>query len=222
MIKLSGIGKEYDLGETRVQALKNIHLSIYEGEYITIMGPSGSGKSTLLHILGTLDLPSSGTYRLKGIDIRELDDRELSRIRAVHFGFVFQSFNLLPEYNALENVMLPMMYANTPKGKRKDKAVELLCKVGMEHRIYHYPDMLSGGEQQRTAIARALANDPTFILADEPTGNLPRDKGKEVLELLRKLNADGVTLIIVTHDEELGKTAPRRVHMEDGVLHEND
>ncbi|MBT3274595.1 MAG: ABC transporter ATP-binding protein, partial [Spirochaetales bacterium] len=174
MIELKGAAKIYDLGGgAKVQALKGVDLSIMRGEFITVMGPSGSGKSTLLHILGILDDVDSGTYLLEESDLTTLTDRELSRIRNQHFGFIFQSFNLFNEFNAVENVMFPLMNAGMRVSERKEKARSLLSQVGLDERMYHYPNMLSGGEQQRVAIARALANDPTFILADEPTGNLP-------------------------------------------------
>ena len=184
MIRLKGISKTYDLGSVQVHALRNIDLEINRGEYITVMGPSGSGKSTLLHILGILDTADAGTYHLEEHDLMTLSDRELSRIRNQHFGFVFQSFNLFNEFNAMENVMFPLMYAGLRGAERRERARSLLVQVGLEHRLYHYPNMLSGGEQQRVAIARSLANDPTLILADEPTGNLPSDKGEEILQVV--------------------------------------
>jgi putative ABC transport system ATP-binding protein len=216
MITLQGIGKTYDLGHAKVRALESIDLSIVRGEFITIMGPSGSGKSTLLHILGILDTPSAGRYVLEEHDLTTLGDRELSRIRNEHFGFVFQSFNLFNEFNAVENVGFPLVYAGVSRVDRNERAQELLVQVGLEHRMYHYPNMLSGGEQQRVAIARALANNPTLILADEPTGNLPSDKGEEILHLLDELNAGGVTIVMVTHDDRLGERGSRRVRLRDG------
>jgi putative ABC transport system ATP-binding protein len=216
MITLNGIGKTYDLGSSTVRALADIDLSIDRGEFMTVMGPSGSGKSTLLHILGILDTPDTGSYLLEEHDLMRLADKELSRIRNQHFGFVFQSFNLFNEFNAIENVMFPLMYAGVGRAERRDRARRLLVEMGLEHRMFHYPNMLSGGEQQRVAIARALANDPTLILADEPTGNLPSDKGEEILQILDALNRDGVTIVMVTHDDRLGTRGSRRVRLRDG------
>jgi putative ABC transport system ATP-binding protein len=218
MITLEGISKSYDLGSVQVSALRGIDLQIDRGEFITVMGPSGSGKSTLLHILGILDTPDAGTYRLEDHDLMTLSDKELSRIRNQHFGFVFQSFNLFNEFNALENVMFPLMYAGVRGSERRERARSLLVQVGLEHRLFHYPNMLSGGEQQRVAIARALANDPTLILADEPTGNLPSDKGDEILQILDGLNRDGVTVVMVTHDDVLGERGSRCVRLRDGMV----
>ncbi len=218
MISLTGITRSYDLGSARVTALDSIDLQLDRGEFLTVMGPSGSGKSTLLHILGILDAPTSGTYRLEDHDLTTLADRELSRIRNEHFGFVFQSFNLFNEFNALENVMLPLMYAGVRGGERRERAERLLVDVGLGHRLHHYPNMLSGGEQQRVAIARALANDPTLILADEPTGNLPSDKGEEILQIIDRQNRDGVTVVMVTHDERLGVRGSRCLRLRDGKI----
>ena len=219
MIELKGATKVYDLGGgAKVEALKGVDIAIDRGEFITVMGPSGSGKSTLLHILGILDDVDNGTYHLEDTDLTTLTDRELSRIRNQHFGFIFQSFNLFNEFNALENVMYPLMAAGMRVSERKERAKALLAQVRLDDRMYHYPNMLSGGEQQRVAIARALANDPTFILADEPTGNLPSDQGTEILDYLDGLNADGVTVIMVTHDDELGKRGSRAVRLRDGEI----
>lgn len=218
MIRLENIAKRYDLGAVTVTALEEITLSIEEGEYIAIMGPSGSGKSTLMNIIGILDTPSEGTYFLEDYDITRLPDKEQARIRNRNFGFVFQSFNLLSELSALENVALPMSYAGMGTRERNEKAGELLEQVGMSHRLHHLPTMLSGGEQQRVAIARALANNPDLILADEPTGNLPSDKGEAILKTLEELNKQGVTVVMVTHNEEQGRRAKRRVHIQDGRL----
>ncbi len=223
MITLTGIGREYDLGSARVHALRDVSLTLERGELITIMGPSGSGKSTLLHILGILDSPTKGSYTLEGHEITNLPDQELSRIRNRHFGFIFQSFNLLPEYNAVENVMMPLVYAGKSPADRRKRATELLTEVGLDHRLHHYPNMLSGGEQQRVAIARALANDPTLILADEPTGNLPSDKGEEILQILEHLNIERqVTVVMVTHDERLGVRGRRRIRLADGNVESDE
>jgi len=219
MIELQQAAKQYDLGGgAKVQALKGVDVRIDRGEFITVMGPSGSGKSTLLHILGILDNVDQGTYLLEDIDLDTLGDRALSRIRNQYFGFIFQSFNLLNELNALENVMFPLMNAGVRGPERRERAMALLDTVGLAERMYHYPTMLSGGEQQRVAIARALANDPTFILADEPTGNLPSDQGAEILGFLDKLNADGVTVIMVTHDDKLGQRGNRHIRLRDGEI----
>ncbi len=218
MITLNAITRNYDLGSSQVSALDGVDLRIDRGEFLTIMGPSGSGKSTLLHILGILDTPTAGTYHLEDHDLTTLTDTELSRIRNEHFGFVFQSFNLFNELNALENVSLPLMYAGVRPRDRRERAESLLAEVGLEHRMHHYPNMLSGGEQQRVAIARALANDPTLILADEPTGNLPTDKGEEILRIIERLNRDGVTIVMVTHDDGIGSRGSRCVRLRDGHI----
>ena len=222
MIEIEKVNKIYDIGSVNITALDSVDLVIERGEFITIMGPSGSGKSTLLHILGILDLPTSGTYRLEGHEITTLPDRELSRIRNEHFGFVFQSFNLFPEFSAIENVVMPLAYARMPSRERKQKAQKLLEQVGLGHRLYHYPNMLSGGEQQRVAIARALANDPTLILADEPTGNLPSRMGLEILNLLYDLNDEDVTVVLVTHDERIGSCGKRMIQIEDGRIRSDE
>jgi len=218
MIELKNIEKRYDLGEVQVKALEDVSLTIKRGEYVAVMGPSGSGKSTLLNILGILDIPTGGQYFLEGYDITRLPDREQARIRNKHFGFIFQSFNLFTELSALENVMLPMSYAGMSSSNRKQRAVQLLDDVGLSHRLHHLPTMLSGGEQQRVAIARALANQPSLILADEPTGNLPSDKGEEILAVIEDLNRQGVTIVMVTHNDEQGSRAHRRINIMDGRL----
>ncbi len=218
MIRLTNVNKEYDLGETKVRALKDISIEISRGDYIAVMGPSGSGKSTLMHILGILDSISSGQYFLEDYDISSLPDREQARIRNQHFGFIFQSFNLFPELSALENVMLPMSYAGIPWTQRKNRARDLLFEVGLEERMNHLPTMMSGGEQQRVAIARALSNDPDLILADEPTGNLPTDKGEEIMQILEGFNRKGVTVVMVTHNPAQGERAGRVIRLRDGIL----
>ncbi len=218
MIQLTDIGRQYDLGETKVDALKNISLTIERGEYIAVVGPSGSGKSTLLHVLGILDQATSGIYTLEGHDITRLPDKEQARIRNRHFGFVFQSFNLFSDMSAIENVMVPMRYAAVPNKVGRERAAALLEKVGLSHRVHHLPMMLSGGEQQRVAIARALANDPDLIFADEPTGNLPSDKGEEILRILEDLNANGATVVMVTHNPDQAKRAKRIIRIKDGLL----
>jgi putative ABC transport system ATP-binding protein len=220
MIALEGIEKKYNLGEVQVTALGGVSLTISRGEYVAVMGPSGSGKSTLLNILGILDSPTAGRYLLEDYDITSLPDREQARIRNRHFGFVFQSFNLFPELSALENVMLPMSYAGIPFSRRRSKAGELLDWIGLSHRMHHLPTMMSGGEQQRVAIARALANEPDLLLADEPTGNLPSEKGEEILTTLAELNKQGVTIVMVTHNEDQGGRAGRIIRIQDGRMPE--
>lgn len=219
MLRLENIGKQYDLGEVKVDALKGVSFEINRGEYVAIMGPSGSGKSTMMHILGILDSATSGSYFLEDVDITNLPDKEQARIRNKHFGFIFQSFNLFSELSALENVMLPMSYAGIPFKERRDRAIMLLEEVGLDLRMHHLPTMLSGGEQQRVAIARALSNDPDLILADEPTGNLPSDKGEEIMQMLEDLNRKGVTVVMVTHNPDQGRRAARCISLQDGVLH---
>lgn len=218
MITLKAIEKSYDLGQTTINAVTGIDLQINRGDFLAITGPSGSGKSTLLNILGILDNPTTGSYLLEDYDITLLTDREQSKIRNKHFGFIFQSFNLFSELSALENVMLPMSYAKVPVRERRERAAQLLVDVGLEQRLHHLPTMMSGGEQQRTAIARALANQPDLILADEPTGNLPSDKGEEVLRTLDMLNQRNVTIVMVTHNEDQARKAKRRIHIQDGRI----
>lgn len=218
MIRLEGIGKRYDLGEVTVTAVDGVTLAIERGDYVAVMGPSGSGKSTLLNILGILDRPTEGTYFLEDHDITCLADKEQARIRNRHFGFVFQSFNLFAELSALENVMLPMSYAGKGFRERKQRAAELLHRLGLDDRMHHLPTMMSGGEQQRVAIARALANGPDLILADEPTGNLPHDKGEQILGILEDLNRQGVTIVMVTHNEAQAGRARRLVRLMDGRI----
>ncbi len=218
MISLEKIGKCYDLGAVKVAALDGVSLAIERGEYVAVMGPSGSGKSTLLNILGILERPTEGSYLLEGYDITRLPDREQARIRNRHFGFVFQSFNLFSELSAIENVMLPMSYAGVGYAERRQRAAELLDRLGMAERLHHLPTMMSGGEQQRVAIARALANQPDLILADEPTGNLPREKGEQILATLEDLNRQGVTVVMVTHNDAQGKRARRCIRLMDGHI----
>ncbi len=218
MIRLGIRDRCYDRGGEEVWALADVNLTIQRGEFISVMGPSGSGKSTLLHILGGLDQATSGAYLLEEVDITELSDKELSRIRNRHFGFIFQAYNLLPELTALENVAVPMMYGG--KGKREwlPRAKELLERMGLSQRLHHYPNQLSGGEQQRVAIARALANEPTLLLADEPTGNLASDQGEEILRLLQELNDQGTTIVLVTHDPWAASFGKRLIRLRDGRI----
>lgn len=201
IIKIQDLDKIYDTGAIQVHALKKINLSIEQGEYVAIMGQSGSGKSTLMNILGCLDRPTDGHYYLDGIEVGKLSENKLSLVRNKKIGFVFQSFHLIPRTSAMKNVELPMIYGKVGTRKRHQRAKELLCKVGLEKRLNHLPQELSGGQRQRVAIARALANDPPIILADEPTGNLDTASSVEIMELFTELNKEGVTVIIVTHED---------------------
>lgn len=218
MIQLQGIVKRYVMGGGLVAALNGVDLRIDRGEFVSIMGPSGSGKSTLMQILGALDTPTEGTYTLEGYDISRLPDAELARIRNKHFGFVFQSYNLFPELTALENVELPLVYAGVNFRARREQARAYLNAVGLGDRMKHYPAQLSGGEQQRVAIARAIVNEPTLLLADEPTGNLSREGGDEILAVFQQLHADGVSVVLVTHDPRVGAFAERCVKLLDGAI----
>lgn len=218
MIELDGISKRYGAGHAATQALDGVSLRIPAGSYLAITGKSGSGKSTLLSILGCLERPTSGRYELLGQDVAAMPDARHSRLRARHFGFVFQAFHLLPEKSAWENVALPMRYGEAPKREWRERALALLRQVGLEARAFHHPHQLSGGEQQRVAVARALANDPDVLLADEPTGNLDSRTREEIVALLEAQHARGKTLVMVTHDEELAERAERRVTLRDGRL----
>ncbi|MBU0956851.1 MAG: ABC transporter ATP-binding protein [Spirochaetes bacterium] len=220
MIELKNIQKAYGDKDNAVYALSDVSLSITRGDFVTIMGPSGSGKSTLLHILGLLDDSTAGEYLLEKHPVHGLPDRELSRIRNEHYGFVFQSFNLIPELTAIENVALPLRYAGTARKEALERAYTLLADVGLDKRAWHFPSQLSGGEQQRVAVARAIANEPDVIMADEPTGNLPSATGVEIMKLLTDLNAKGVTLIIVTHDDHIGAMGRTRIRLRDGNIEE--
>ena len=219
LIQLNSLGKTYKNGDIEVQALTNVNLTICKGEFVAVMGASGSGKSTLMNILGCLDRPTDGTYLLEGIDIRSKSDDELSTIRNASVGFVFQSFNLIPRSTALKNVTLPMVYAKIPKIERRQRARILLRDVGLEDRIDHMPNELSGGEKQRVAIARALANDPPIILADEPTGNLDSYSSVEIMKIFATLNTQKQsTIIVVTHEQDIAEFADRILTFKDGVL----
>ncbi len=218
LIQIEDVHKIYQLGVHRVHALRGITLSIEEGEYLAIMGASGSGKSTLMNILGCLDTPTSGSYRLKGSQVDRLDDDELAAIRNREIGFVFQTFNLLPRSTAAQNVELPLIYAGKSAAERERRAREALQAVGLQERIHHRPNELSGGQNQRVAIARALVNQPSILLADEPTGNLDSRTSDEIMEILDALHARGHTVIIVTHEEEIAAHAKRIVRLRDGAI----
>ena len=220
MIKLEHIFKIYETGENKVYALDDVSLHVAAHEFVSIIGPSGSGKSTLMNMLGCLDVPTQGRYFLDGTDISKKTDDELAEIRNKKIGFVFQGFNLLPKLTAVENVELPLIYSNVSAKERHEKAKEALAKVGLEGRIDHKPTELSGGQQQRVAIARALITDPPIILADEPTGNLDSKSGKEVMEIFKNLNANGNTIILITHDSGVAAQAKRVVRIQDGKLYE--
>lgn len=221
MISIRNLNKVYKTGSVEVHALKSVNLEIEHGEFIAIMGHSGSGKSTLMNILGCLDRPSSGEYLLEGIDIKGQNQDELSLIRNKKIGFVFQAFNLIPRTNVLRNVELPMIYAKTKASYRRQRAIELLEKVGLGERINHLPNELSGGQKQRVAIARALANNPPIILADEPTGNLDTQSSEEIMEIFRTLNKEGSSVILVTHEPDIAEYADRVIVFRDGSIIED-
>jgi putative ABC transport system ATP-binding protein len=215
-IQLSDITKVYQMGDNTVRALDGVSLSVGAGEFTAIMGPSGSGKSTLMNILGCLDRPSSGSYQLDGHEVATLNDDQLAVTRNKKIGFVFQSFNLLPRMSAVQNVALPLVYAGTDKVQRTEKAVKALTMVGLGTRLDHRPNEMSGGQRQRVAIARALVNDPTIIMADEPTGNLDTKSGDEVMAIFKELNDQGRTIILVTHEPDIAENANRVIFVRDG------
>lgn len=217
-IALSEVKKIYQMGDSEVAALAGINLTISAGEFTAIMGPSGSGKSTLMNILGCLDRPSEGSYLLDGQEVAFMTDDQLAVTRNKKIGFVFQNFNLLPRISAMQNVALPLVYSGVPKKEREQKAIEALEAVGLEKRLDHRPNELSGGQRQRVAIARALVNDPTIIMADEPTGNLDSKSGVEVMAIFDKLNALGRTIILVTHEPDIAEYAKRVIHVRDGLI----
>ncbi|MCL6514973.1 MAG: ABC transporter ATP-binding protein [Alicyclobacillus sp.] len=217
-MQLSSVFKHYSTGAGRLTVLRDVSLTIAAGEFVSVIGPSGSGKSTLMHILGCLDVPSEGTYRFQDLNVGTLDASALARIRNREIGFVFQNFYLLPRMSALRNVELPMVYRGVPRAERRRRAEALLERVGLADRIHHLPNELSGGQRQRVAIARALANDPAVILADEPTGALDTQTGREIMALFRALNEQGVTVVVITHDPDVARTARRMIRLVDGRI----
>ena len=218
MIKMEKIWRIFDIGKVQVEALRGIDLTIKEGEFMAIMGPSGSGKSTLMHIMGCLDTPSKGSYTLDGEKIEELDDNKLAEIRNEKVGFVFQSFNLLPYASAYENIELPLIFKGVNSSQRKKKVLEVLERVDLSDRMDHKPSELSGGQQQRVAIARAMVNDPRIVMADEPTGNLDSQSGKEIINLFSDLWKQGNTIVMITHDESIAQRCQRVIHLKDGLI----
>jgi putative ABC transport system ATP-binding protein len=220
LVELRDVCKVYRLGGEEIRALDHVSLDIESGEFISVIGPSGSGKSTLMHILGCLDTPTSGTFRLDGVSIQDAAPRQLAAIRNQKIGFVFQFFNLLPKLNVLQNVELPMVYAGKGGRERRERAMTALKLVGLENRARHRPSQLSGGQQQRAAIARALVNQPKIVFADEPTGNLDSHTGEAILELFRQLSAEGRTIALVTHDPEIAAVTPRQIEIRDGRVAE--
>lgn len=218
MIEVRDIKRFYQVGDQEVRALDGVSFKIEEGEYVSLMGPSGSGKSTLLHCLGLLDRPSEGHYLIEGRDTVTLNEEEQARTRREKIGFVFQFFHLVSYLTAFENVELPLTLSGLPAAQRRERVEAALTRIGLEQRMDHVPDQLSGGQRQRVAIARAIVTDPTVLLADEPTGNLDRRSGDEVIALLEELNASGITLVVVTHDMDLGGRARRRLRLADGLV----
>ena len=216
--ELIHVSKVYGSGDTEVRALDDLSLTVQQGDYLAVMGTSGSGKSTAMNILGCLDRPSSGSYRLNGTEVDSLDDDQLADLRNQQLGFVFQQFHLLPQLSAIDNVMLPMIYARVPKEERRQRALAALDRVGLSNRVENKPNQLSGGQQQRVALARAIINEPAMLLADEPTGALDSETTDGVLALFGDLNAQGITILLVTHESEVGARADRVVHFRDGRI----
>jgi putative ABC transport system ATP-binding protein len=218
VIDLRDVRKTYNVGDIAVHALRGVSLRIERGEYVAIMGASGSGKTTLMNIMGCLDAPTSGIFRLNGLDVRGIDEDSLADVRNRHIGFVFQSYNLIPRTRALANVELPLSYAGLPRGARHERALAAVREVGFEDRVHHLPSELSGGQQQRVAIARALVTNPALILADEPTGNLDSTSGAEVLALFERLSDQGRTIVLITHEDEVARHARRIIRLRDGAI----
>ena len=218
IIELHGVTRVYDLGRVQVRALAGVDIRVDQGEFVAIVGPSGSGKSTLMNLIGCLDRPTTGTYRLAGTDVGGLDDDGLAELRSKRIGFVFQSYNLLPRTSALDNVAAPLMYQGVPTGQRRKAAVEALRRLGLGERLDHEPNELSGGQQQRVAVARAIVTNPALILADEPTGNLDSRSGAEVMALLHQLHQTGRTIVLITHEPEVAVQASRQIHIRDGLV----
>lgn len=218
IIQLKNVHKDFVMGDTKIHAVEAANLDIKKGDFVAIVGPSGSGKSTMMNLVGALDLASEGDIFLDDVNIEHLGESELAQVRGKKIGFIFQTFNLIPTQNALENIMMPMIFQGIPKEKRTERAKELLAKVRLSHRAEHLPNELSGGERQRVAIARALANDPEVILADEPTGNLDTKTGEQIVKLFMQLNKEGKTVIMVTHDLELARKANKIIKLKDGMI----
>lgn len=218
IIEIDNIRRRYQVGDTEVNALSGVTLNIYRNDYVAIMGPSGSGKSTLMNILGCLDTPSSGSYILNNTDVSHMDEDELAEVRNKEIGFVFQTFNLLPRYTALENVALPLIYSGVPKRRRLERAAQSLESVALGDRMEHRPNEMSGGQRQRVAVARALVNNPSIILADEPTGNLDSKTSIDIMKLFERIYANGNTIIVVTHEEDIARHARRIVRLRDGMI----
>ena len=218
LLKLTDICKDYQQGREPVRVLKNVNLTVEQGDYLAIMGPSGSGKTTLMNIIGCLDVPTSGSYELTGRNLKDLSDDDLAEIRNRHIGFVFQSFHLLPKMNALDNVALPLLYADVPLNERRQRAAEALKAVGLEERMDFFPNQLSGGQCQRVAIARAMVGKPDILLADEPTGALDTKSGNQIMEIFRRLSEEGMTIIMITHEPSIAEHADKTYRILDGEL----